>query len=107
MDSLRNKGLIRVIGGDGGPERVVITSEGMAAIGVEREGEDEPTGNEADVLSPGTTPASAEADKTAQTPGGCPGRLRRGHAGQEPAGQGQEGHHYRSGRQRARNSARR
>ena len=35
MDSLRNRGLIRVIGGDGGPERVVITSEGMAAIGVE------------------------------------------------------------------------
>ena len=35
MDSLRSRGLIRVIGGDGGPERVVITSEGMAAIGVE------------------------------------------------------------------------
>ena len=35
MDSLRNRGLIRVLGGDGGPERVVITSEGMAAIGVE------------------------------------------------------------------------
>ena len=37
MDSLRNRGLIRVLGGDGGPERVVITSEGMAAIGVEAE----------------------------------------------------------------------
>jgi hypothetical protein len=37
MDSLRNRGLIRVLGGDGGPERVVITSEGMAAIGVETE----------------------------------------------------------------------
>ena len=35
MDSLRNRGLIRVIGGDGGPERVIITSEGLAAIGVE------------------------------------------------------------------------
>ena len=35
MDSLRKRGLIRVLGGDGGPERVVITSEGMAAIGVE------------------------------------------------------------------------
>jgi Protein of unknown function (DUF3489) len=35
MDSLRNRGLIRVIGGDGGPERVVITGEGMAAIGAE------------------------------------------------------------------------
>ena len=30
MDSLRNRGLIRVLGGDGGPEWVVITSEGMA-----------------------------------------------------------------------------
>ena len=40
MDALRNRGLIRVIGGDGGPERVVITSEGMAAIGVEAEGDD-------------------------------------------------------------------
>jgi hypothetical protein len=43
MDSLRNRGLIRVIGGDGGPERVVITSEGMTAIGVEPEGTEEPT----------------------------------------------------------------
>ena len=34
MDSLRKRGLIRVLGGDGGPERVVLTSEGMAAIGV-------------------------------------------------------------------------
>ena len=41
MDSLRNRGLIRVLGGDGGPERVVITSEGMAAIGVEAEDDDE------------------------------------------------------------------
>ena len=40
MDSLRNRGLIRVLGGDGGPGRVVITSEGMAAIGVEAEGDD-------------------------------------------------------------------
>jgi hypothetical protein len=39
MDSLRNRGLIRVLGGDGGPERVVITSEGMAAIGVEADDE--------------------------------------------------------------------
>jgi Protein of unknown function (DUF3489) len=40
MDSLRNRGLIRVLGGDGGPERVVITSEGMAAIGVEADGDE-------------------------------------------------------------------
>ncbi len=43
MDSLRNRGMIRAIGADGGPERVVITSEGMTAIGVEPEGTEEPT----------------------------------------------------------------
>ena len=43
MDSLRNRGLIRILGGDGGPERLVITSEGMAAIGVETE-DDAPEG---------------------------------------------------------------
>jgi hypothetical protein len=63
MDSLRNRGLIRVLGGDGGPERVVITSEGMAAIGVETEGD----------ASEGATPAdtgatSAEADSVAEGP---------------------------------------
>ena len=42
MDSLRNRGLIRVLGGDGGPERVVITSEGMAAIGVEADDDEAP-----------------------------------------------------------------
>jgi Protein of unknown function (DUF3489) len=36
MHSLRNRGLIRVLDTDGGPERVVITSEGMAAIDVEQ-----------------------------------------------------------------------
>jgi hypothetical protein len=54
MDSLRNRGLIRVLGGDGGPERVVITSEGMATIGAKREDE-------------GQTTTPAEAD-TAPTP---------------------------------------
>jgi len=44
MDSLRSKGLIRVIETEGRPQRVVITSEGMAAIGVEREDEDQRTG---------------------------------------------------------------
>jgi hypothetical protein len=43
MDSLRNKGLIRVIETDGRPQRVVLTSEGMAAIGVEREDEGQTT----------------------------------------------------------------
>jgi hypothetical protein len=61
MDSLRNRGLIRVIGTDGGPERVVITSEGMAAIGVEAEGDEAPArGTEAD-----TGATSAESDAPA------------------------------------------
>ena len=54
MDSLRDKGLIRVIETEGRPQRVVLTSEGMAAIGVEREDE-------------GQTTAPAAAD-TAPTP---------------------------------------
>jgi predicted ArsR family transcriptional regulator len=54
MDSLRNRGLLRVIEIDGRPQRVVLTSEGMAAIGVEREDE-------------GPTTAPAEAD-TGPTP---------------------------------------
>jgi hypothetical protein len=63
MDSLRNRGLIRVLGGDGGPERVVITSEGMAAIGVESD----------DNMTEGATPAdtaptSAAADSAIDTP---------------------------------------
>src|SRR5687768_17792913 len=58
MDSLRNRGLIRVTGGDGGPERVVITSEGMAAIGVEDE-----------APAPADTAAtSGEADSASYTP---------------------------------------
>jgi hypothetical protein len=57
MDSLRNRGLIRVLGTDGGPERVVITSEGMAAIGIEQEGDETPAGaTEAD-----TAPTSADS----------------------------------------------
>jgi hypothetical protein len=55
MDSLRKRGLIRVIGADGGPERVVITSDGMAAIGVEAEGEDAPA-------TADTGPTSADGD---------------------------------------------
>jgi hypothetical protein len=61
MDSLRNRGLIRVLGGDGGPERVVITSEGMAAIGVEVD--DDET-----LALPATAPTSAEADSAAEAP---------------------------------------
>ncbi len=61
MDSLRNRGLIRVLGGDGGPERVVITSEGMAAIGVEPDGDGAPAGAD-------TAPTSAAADSAAEAP---------------------------------------
>jgi hypothetical protein len=61
MDSLRSRGLIRMLGGDGGPERVVITSGGMAAIGVEAEdGEAPATAN--------TGATVAEGDSTAETP---------------------------------------
>ena len=60
MDSLRNRGLIRVLSGDGGPERVVITSEGMAAIGVEADD------NEA--LASDSALTSAEADSAADAP---------------------------------------
>jgi hypothetical protein len=58
MDSLRNRGLIRVLGGDGGPERVVITSEGIAAIGVESDDNEAPAAADA-------APTSADADSAA------------------------------------------
>ena len=58
MGSLRNKGLIRVIETDGRPQRLVLTSEGMAAIGVERQDEDEaPEG--VTVAATGARPAEA------------------------------------------------
>jgi hypothetical protein len=53
MDSMRNRGLIRVVGAEGGPQRVVITSEGMAAIGVEADNDEAPAGTD-------TAPTSAE-----------------------------------------------
>jgi Protein of unknown function (DUF3489) len=57
MDSLRNRGMIRVIQtGDDRPDRVVLTSEGMAAIGVETE-DDVPEG--ATPADTGATPADA------------------------------------------------
>ena len=61
MDSLRNRGLIRVLGGDGGPERVVLTSEGMAAIGVEADDDEAPAAAD-------RAPTSAEADSAAEAP---------------------------------------
>jgi hypothetical protein len=61
MDSLRNRGLIRVLGGDGGPERVAITSEGMAAIGVEADDDEAPAAAD-------TGATTAEADSATDTP---------------------------------------
>jgi hypothetical protein len=61
MDSLRNRGLIRVLGGEGGPERVVITSEGMAAIGVEADDDEAPTAAD-------TAPTSAEPGSAVEAP---------------------------------------
>jgi hypothetical protein len=61
MDSLRNRGLIRVLGADGGPERVVITSEGMAAIGIEQDADGVPAG----AVEPETAPTSADSDAPA------------------------------------------
>jgi hypothetical protein len=58
MDSLRSKGLIRVIETDGRPQRVVLTSEGMAAIGVEREDEDRAPDGATEAIT-GATPAEA------------------------------------------------
>ena len=60
MDSLRNRGLTRVIETDGGPQRVVITSEGMAALGLESD-DDAPT------VAPeaATAPTSADSDAPA------------------------------------------
>jgi Protein of unknown function (DUF3489) len=47
-----------VLGGDGGPERVVITSEGMAAIGVEADDDEAPPAAD-------TASTSGEADSAA------------------------------------------
>jgi hypothetical protein len=63
MDSLRNRGLIRLLGGDGGPERVVITSEGMAAIGVEADDDASESATPAD-----TAPTSAEPGSASDAP---------------------------------------
>jgi hypothetical protein len=64
MDSLRNRGLIRVLGGNGGPERVVITSEGMAAIGVEADDDEAAT-----AANTALTPASEAGGATKRAKG--------------------------------------
>jgi hypothetical protein len=86
MDSLRKRGLIRVIGADGGPQRAVITSEGMAAIGVEQEDDEALAG----ATKPDEAPTSADTGAASGGPGGS--RRRR--------------HGCPAGRQRARGSAR-
>jgi hypothetical protein len=79
MDSLRNRGLIRVLGGDGGPERVVITSEGRAAIGVEADDDEAPTA--ADTASTSAEPGSApEAPAPASEANGAKKRAKAGRA---------------------------
>ena len=90
MDSLRNRGLIRVLGGDGGPERVVITSEGMAAIGVEADDDEAPAAADTARRRPRPT-----VRPTRRRP---PGGQRRGEAGEDQGGQGQgEGRQGRTG----------
>jgi predicted ArsR family transcriptional regulator len=64
MDSLRNKGFIRVIETDGRPQRVVLTSEGMAVIGVEREDEGQTTA----LAKADTAPTPAEAGTAVEAP---------------------------------------
>jgi hypothetical protein len=73
MDSLRKRGLIRVLNTDGGPDRVVITSEGMAAIGIEHESEEAPAG----AAEPDTAPTSGEAGAAGEGPGRSPKPARR------------------------------
>ena len=58
LGSLEAKGLIHLTGGDGGPERTVVTSAGMAAIGVAAEGDEASTPAD-------TAPASADTDGAA------------------------------------------
>src|SRR4029453_18023214 len=64
MDSLRNRGLIRVLDTDGGPERVVITSDGMAAIGVEQEDDEALVA----ATEPQAAPTPAEAGTAGEGP---------------------------------------
>ena len=91
MDSLRNRGLIRVLGGDGGPERVVITSEGMAAIGVEPEDDEAPARRR-------HSPDVGRGRRRGRRPGARHRGRQRGHAGEAQGRQGQgEGRQGRAG----------
>jgi hypothetical protein len=66
MDNLRNRGLIRVLDTDGGPERVVIASEGMAAIGVETEDDEAPTSATESQAAPTAGEAGAAGEGPAE-----------------------------------------
>jgi DNA-binding MarR family transcriptional regulator len=66
MDSLRNKGLIRVIETDGRPQRLVLTSEGMAAIGVALNEQEDQTAAPAKAE---TAPTPADAGTVVEAPG--------------------------------------
>jgi len=79
MDSLRNRGLIRVLGGDGGPERVVITSEGMAAIGVEADDDVAPAPADRRATA-GETDGAADAPASATEADVAPTPAKRGRA---------------------------
>jgi hypothetical protein len=68
MDSLRNRGLIRVTGADAGCERVVVTGAGMAAIGVEQERDEEGSAGAAKHDTPPTSADSTPPAADAQAP---------------------------------------
>ena len=75
LTGLRNRGFVRVVQGD--PQRVVITSEGMAAIGAvadeEAPAEPETGPTAADAGDPDEAPApAAEADVAAEPAEGTP-----------------------------------
>ena len=59
LAGLRKRGFVRIIETAGRPQRIVITSEGIAAIGVESD--DDPTGDE-------TGPAGADTGATTAEP---------------------------------------
>jgi hypothetical protein len=62
LAGLKSRGLVRVIETPGRPQRVVITSEGMAAIGVE------PDDHETEPAEAGTGATVADAPPAYQTP---------------------------------------
>jgi hypothetical protein len=62
LTGLRNRGFVRVVGSEG-PQRVVITSEGMAAIGI-ADDEDESPGTEVDMGATTAEPAKAPTVRT-------------------------------------------